>query len=140
MALDYYLELEKYGAQEKKKKLRKLILNEFMLIDHEDTKIMTAPGIGVSFFVDDDDIEQNSEVNLELETLPNLIIAFRIDKFELQKKGYKLLQKIVQKVLDTVEVDMHLTDEYDDAIFLKRESGQISKMFLDHDLWQVGTD
>jgi hypothetical protein len=140
MALDYYLELEKYGAQEKKKKLRKLILNEFMLIDHEDTKIMTAPGIGVSFFVDDDDIEQNSEVNLELETLPNLIIAFRIDKFGLQKKGYKLLQKIVQKVLDTVEVDMHLTDEYDDAIFLKRESGQISKMFLDHDLWQVGTD
>jgi len=140
MALDYYLELEKYGAQEKKKKLRKLILNEFMLIDHEDTKIMTAPGIGVSFFVDDDDIEQNSEVNLELETLPNLIIAFRIDKFGLQKKGYKLLQKIVQKVLDTVEVDMHLTNEYDDAIFLKRESGQISKMLLDHDLWQVGTD
>ncbi len=137
MALDYYLELEKYGAQEKKKKLRKLILNEFMLIDHEDTKIMTAPGIGVSFFVDDDDIEQNSEVNLELETLPNLIIAFRIDKFELQKKGYKLLQKIVQKVLDTVEVDMHLTDEYDDAIFLKRESGKISKMLLDHDIWQV---
>jgi hypothetical protein len=139
MALDYYLEIEKYGTQERQKKLRNLILNEFMLIDHVDTKIMTAPGIGVSFFVDDDDFEQNSEINSKPEAHPNLTICFRIDKFELQKKGYKLLHKIVQKVLDIAESDMHLADE-DDAIFLKRESGQISKMFLDHDLWQVGTD
>lgn len=136
MALDYYLEIEKYSTQEKQTKLRNLILNEFMLIDHVDTKIMTAPGIGVSFFVDDDDFEQNSEINSKPEAHPNLTICFRIDKFELQKKGYKLLHKIVQKVLHTVEADMHLADE-DDVIFLKRESGKISKMLLDHDIWQV---
>lgn len=97
MALDYFLEITKYGTQEKKAKLRSLILSEFMLVDHEDTGIMTAPGIGVSFFVDEDDFEQNDVANSK--TPPNLVIGFRIDKFELQKKGTTCCGKLFIKLL-----------------------------------------
>lgn len=135
MALDYDLEIEKYGTQDKLTKLRDLIQSEFMLTDHKETKIMTAPGIGISFFVDD--IESDNELHSPM--ISNLIVGFRIDKFQLQKQGYKLLLRVVQKILDTVEVDLRLVDESDEHILLQRKLGKTTLMDLEHDIWKAGT-
>lgn len=133
MALDYYLKIKNSGTQEKQEELHNLLLTKFMLTKHQDTQIMTAPGIGVSIFLDSDNIEKTNQVDSIL--LPNLTICFRINKLKLQKEGYKLLQKIIQNIFDTVNSDMYLTDEYGDAIFLKKESGKITRMLLEHDIW-----
>jgi len=133
MALDYYLEIDEYGTQDRLNKLRSFIRNEFSFPDDEKTKIMLGNGLGINFFVDDDnDNESVSSIT------PVLTISFRVDKMQLREQGYKLLRQVVQKVLDNVETNLRLTDEYNDDIFLKRESGKTSKMHLDHDIWQVG--
>jgi len=132
MALDYYLNIKNSGTKKEQEELHNLLLTKFMLTKHQDTQIMTAPGIAVSTFLDRNNFEKTNEVD---SMLPNLTICFRINKLKLQKDGYKLLQKIAQYIFDTIDSDMYLTDEYDDAIFLKKESGKITRMLLDHDIW-----
>lgn len=136
MAIDYYLEIEQYGTQENRERLHHIILDMFSLTNHGETGIMTGIGLGVSIFEDYDEFSEDNK----LKSVPDLVINFRVEKNEYQEQGYRLLHKIVQKVFDLVDVDMQLKDENDEHIFLKKESGCVSKFFPEHDFWQVGVD
>lgn len=137
MALDYDLEIDQYGTQNKLAEIQSFIQSEFNLTPHEETIIMTAPGVSISVFVEDeDDIETDDEGNLQRRACLN--VSFRIDKFKLQQQGYKLMLDVVQKLFELVKVDLYLMNDNFDTL-LQRVSGKTTVLEPEHDMFRDRT-
>ncbi len=131
MAIDYYLEIKGYGNLEKKKHMYEFLLDEFSLTEHPETGIMTGEGLGISLFMDSDQLDDSCDSRL----VPDLFLGFRVDKGQQQAAGYKLLKDIIRRIFSITDADLCLMEGDDDCVLLKRDSGNISRFFPEHELW-----
>lgn len=135
MALDYYIEIENFGTEEKKEQIRHLIVKDLSLHEYKDTKLVSGQGLSISFFVDDDGLSECDEP--ENIKIPALTVNLRVEKNKLEEQGYILLRKVLRKILNATEEDLCLIDDYENILF-KRKSSKTFKMCSDHDVWQCG--
>ena len=137
MAIDYFLTLHQFGSDANEARVRDFLMNEFPLVDHVDTNILTDKGLSVNVFVDDD-IDDSTDALKR----PDLVISFRISKYEDDTRivGYQSMRRIVDRVVRSFYMDQHVADEHDQYIFLTEVAGEVTTKHQDHDFWRVGDD
>lgn len=133
MAIDYFLTLHQFGSDANEARVREFLLNEFQFDGNVDTSILTRPGLSVNVFIDDD--------TDDLADASDLVISFRISKNkEDTHLGYLGMRSIVDLVVSSFDVDLHIGDEFDQYIYLTKVAGNVEVKHQDHDFWKMGVD
>lgn len=139
MAIDYFLTLQQFGSATNEARVREFLMREFPLVGHTDTRILTEPGLSVNVFIDDDsgDADDSHDTSYR----PNIVISFRISKREDHiPLGYQSMRRIVDRVVHSFDVDLRVSDELDQYIYLTKVAGKVIAKYRDHDFWKVGAD
>lgn len=136
MAIDYFMTFHEFGSDANEARVREFLLHEFSFVDHVDTGILTKPGLSVNVFVDDetDDLADASNH-------PDLVISFRISKHEENTRlRYIAMRRIVNRLVRSFDVDLHVGDDLDQYIYLTKVADKVVAQHQDHDFWKVGAD
>lgn len=128
MAIDYFLELNELGTEEKKSHFKNEIKRNFSLEENEISGILSGQGLSISIFISDD-------CDVEKQRLPSLVILFRLEKNAEGRNGHVILRKIIDSVSSQTITDFRVTDELENRIFIERSAGITRRSHPEDDFW-----